>query len=101
MLTGQHQPLVLAAKVLQNETLQAVRNSPSFNLQGWKILDRWAFNSPQELRALEDQGEVILLGRLLEQQQLEQQVLSRSLDQLQQGQMEHEILAQNEINTEL
>ncbi|WP_247655471.1 hypothetical protein [Stutzerimonas frequens] len=101
MLTGQHQPLELAAKVLQNETLQAVRSSPSFNLQGWKILDRWAFNSPQELRALEDQGEVILLGRLLEQQQLEQQVLSRSLDQLQQGQMEHEILAQNEINTEL
>jgi len=34
---------------------------------GWQILDCWAFNFPERLRALEAQGELLLLGRLLEQ----------------------------------
>ncbi|WP_220460781.1 hypothetical protein [Pseudomonas monteilii] len=101
MLIGQQQPLEIASKVLKAETMQALRNSPSYNLQGWKILDRWAFNSPDRLIALETEGEVILLGRLLEQQTIEQTVLSRAIEQLQAGSTPHEILEQNEINTEL
>jgi hypothetical protein len=101
LLTEQTQPLAIAANILKPTTMQAVRRSPSFHLQGWKILDRWAFNSPEKLRSLEAQGEVILLGRLLEQQAVEHQALTRSLEQIQSGLTEHEILAMNEINTEL
>ncbi len=103
MLIGQQQPLEIAAKILKPATIEIVLRSPSFHLRGWKILDRWAFNSPEKLRTLEAQGEVILLGRLLDQQQTEHQVLtnSHSMEQLQSGLTEHDILAKNEISTEL
>lgn len=101
MLIGQPQPLEIASKILKTETLQAVRSSPSFNLKGWKILDRWAFNTPERLVALEVEGEVILLGRLLEQQTLEQNVLNQTVELLQTGSTAHEILAQSEISLEL
>lgn len=101
MLTTSTQPLALAARVLMPATLEAVRRSPSFHLQGWKILDRWAVNSPQKLKALEKQGEVILLGRLLQQQEIEHQVLTAASSQQWSGMAEHEILAAHEIATEL
>lgn len=101
MLTGQQQPLTIAARVLRPATIEAVRRSPSFHLQGWKILDRWAFNSPRQLQDLEIQGEVVLLGRLLEQQTIEHQVLSDAREQRQSGQSDHEILTSAEIRTEL
>ena len=101
MLTGQPQPLEIASKTLKAETLQAVRSSPSYNLKGWKILDRWAFNTPARLVALEAEGEVILLGRLLEQQALEENVLNQAVELLQTGSTAHEILAQSEISLEL
>lgn len=101
MLTGQPQLLEIASKTLKAETLQAVRSSRSYNLQGWKILDRWAFNSPDRLVALEAEGEVILLSRLLEQQTLEQNVLNQAVELLQTGNTAHEILAQSEISLEL
>ncbi|KNH08005.1 hypothetical protein BRCH_00373 [Candidatus Burkholderia brachyanthoides] len=101
MLIGQQQPLTIAAKILKPTTIEAVRRSPSYHLQGWKILDSWAFNSSEKLRALEAEGEVILLGRLLEQQTIEHQMLTRSLEQRQTGMTDHEILASNEISTEL
>jgi len=101
MIIGQQQPLAIATSVLKPTTIEAVRRSPSFHLRGWKILDRWALDSPERLQQLEAQGEVILLGRLLEQQTIEHQVLSRSLEQGQNGMTEHEILAANEIHTQL
>ena len=101
MLTGQPELLEIASKTLKAETLQAVRSSRSYNLQGWKILDRWAFNSPDRLVALEAEGEVILLCRLLEQQTLEQNVLNQAVELLQTGNTAHEILAQSEISLEL
>lgn len=101
MIEGQTQPLALAKRVLAVPTLQAVARTP-YTLQGWKILDRWALNSPDQLKALEQQGEVILLGRLLEQQNLETQVLQEHWTETQTSQMaEHEILALHQINTEL
>lgn len=100
MLTGQPQPLEIASETLKAETLQAVRSSPSYNLKGWNILDRWAFNTPDRLVALEAEGEV-LLGRLLEQQTLEQNVLNQAVELLQTGSTAYEILAQSEISLEL
>jgi hypothetical protein len=101
MLTTSTQPLALAARVLSPATLEAVRRSPSFHLQAWKILDRWAVNTPLKLKALEEQGEVILLGRLLQQQEAEHQVLTAASSQQWGGMAEHEILAVHEIDTEL
>lgn len=96
-------PLSIAAGVLTGTTLECVRHSPSFHLRGWQILDRWAISSPEQLQRLEAEGEVILLGRLLEQQEIEHQVLSsaEALEQRRQGLASHEILALNEVATEL
>lgn len=84
-------------------TLANVRRSPSFHRRGWQILDRWAFESPAQLRALAAVGEVILLGRLLEQQQLEHWVLrsAAALEQRRQCLTEQDILALHEIPTTL
>jgi hypothetical protein len=81
--------------------MEAIRQSPSYSLVGWRILDRWAMNTPEKLLDLESLGEVILLGKLLTQQQLEQEALSRSTGPEFHGLMPHEILAMNEIMTEL
>lgn len=100
MLIGNVQPLAVAARILKPETLANVRKAP-YNLQGWKILDRWAMNSPVRLKALEAAGEMVLLSRLLEQQNTEQTILVESLALREAGLMEHEILEQREIPTEL
>lgn len=102
MLLQQTQPLDLAKHVLKADTLQAVAKKP-FNYQGWKILDRWAFNSPRQLQALEAEGEVVLLGRLLDQQNLEHKVLTlqESLEALATGTTEHELLQMHQVATEL
>jgi hypothetical protein len=102
MLTGKTQPLELAKKVLLPTTIEAATRLP-YNHYGWTILDRWAYNSPQALQALERQGEIILLGKLLEQQELEQQALTTTsaIDALNQGTTPFEILQALEISTEL
>ncbi|WP_242540272.1 hypothetical protein [Trinickia mobilis] len=102
MLTGKTQPLEIAKKVLDPETIRSVNKAP-YNRFGWAILDRWAFNSPDLLKNLEKEGEVVLLGRLLEQQETEQSALSTTaaLEQQAAGTMPHEILQALEINTEL
>jgi hypothetical protein len=102
MITEQTQPLTIARTILAQSTLQAVARAP-YNLQGWRILDRWAFNSPQKLLQLEQQGEILLLARLLEQQKIEVPVLTspEALAQKEEGVAEHEILEMNLVNTEL
>ncbi|MBF4061083.1 MULTISPECIES: hypothetical protein [Burkholderia] len=96
-------PLSISAAVLTPATLASVCRSPSFHCRGWQILDRWAFESPTQLRALEAEGEVILLGRLLEQQQPEHQALrsAAALELRRRGVAEHEILALHKIRTTL
>lgn len=95
--------LSIAANVLASASIESVLRSSSYHARGWQILDRWAFNSPERLRRLEADGEVILLGRLLEQQEIEHQVLSSALgmEQRSRGLAEHEVLAFYEITTEL
>ena len=96
-------PLSIAANVLARTTIESIRRSPSYHVRGWQILDRWAFSCPEQLRKLEADGEVILLGRLLEQQEIEHQVLSSTagLEQRSHGLAEHEVLAMHEIRTGL
>lgn len=102
MLTQQTQPLELARRVLKPQTLQAVAKAP-YTARGWKILDRWAFNSPEKIKALESEGEVVLLGRLLDQQLREHEVLTlqESLEALANGVTEHELLVMHQVQTEL
>lgn len=97
MIDGNPQPLALATRVLKPETLAAVRDLADFSLRGWRILDRWALNSPDALRCLESEGEVVLLGRLLEQQRIEQ----RAVDWQPVGVQELEALAIAKVQTEL
>jgi hypothetical protein len=96
-------PLSIAAHVLASDTIESVLRSPSFHARAWQILDRWAFNSPMQLRQLEAEGEVVLLGRLLEQQEIEHQVLlaPESLAQYRRGLAEQEILALREVSLAL
>lgn len=98
-----YMPLRIASGVLVAKTIESVRRSTSYHVCGWQILDRWAFNSPEQLRALETQGELLLLGRLLEQQSVEHEALISplGLTQRRQGLAEHEVLALSGISTEL
>ena len=52
MLDRQTYPLEIARKVLKPETINDVR-SGGYTSLGYSILDRWALNSPEELRKLE------------------------------------------------
>lgn len=101
MLIGQTQPLDLAKRVLQPQTISAVRECREIHLRGWKILDRWAFNAPDKLRELEKASEVLFLGRLMEQQTLEHAVLTEAAEALSAGTTEQEILEMNHVQTEL
>ncbi|WP_035534259.1 hypothetical protein [Paraburkholderia sacchari] len=100
MLEGELKPLDIAKRVLKPDTISSVRQGP-YHLRAWKILDRWALNSPQQLKALETEGEVVLLGRLLDQQTLEHEALLDASEMLTQGVSESEILAMANIPTEL
>jgi hypothetical protein len=98
-----HIPLRIASGVLAAKTIESVRRSTSYQACGWEILDRWAFNCPEQLRALEAQGELLLLGRLLEQQVVEHEALISPLGLALRGDglAEHEVLALWGISTEL
>ncbi|VBC99303.1 Uncharacterised protein [Burkholderia pseudomallei] len=92
------QPLSIAAGTLSAATLASVCRSLSFHRRGWQILDRWAFESPAQLRALGAVGEVILLGRLLEHWVLRS---AAALEQRRQCLTEQDILAPHQIPTTL
>lgn len=96
-------PLEIASNVLADSTIKSVLRSSSYHSRGWRILDRWAFNSPDRLLALEAQGEIVLLIRLLEQQNVEHDALisAAGLAQRANGLSEHEVLMRWGISTEL
>jgi hypothetical protein len=100
MLEGNLQPLAIASKLLAPATLAAIRRHP-YHLVGWHIADRWAFNQPKVLRALESEGEIMVLIRLLEQQTLEHDALLDSLDEQRTGISPTEILLQRGIELHL
>lgn len=100
MLTNDSPPLALASRVLKIETLRAVARQP-FNRFGWSILDRWAFNSPAALQALEAQGLDALRARVLEQQEREVEALLELSPGLGSSVPDSEVLAYAEVHTEL
>lgn len=100
MLEGNPQPLAIASTVLAPETVFALRRHP-YHLVGWRIADRWAFNQPERLRALEAEGEIFVLIRLLEQQQLEHDALLDSVEEQRAGMSPTEILLQRGIELRL
>lgn len=82
--------------MLKSQTIGAVLSLSDYNLRGWRILDRWALNTPDALLRLETEGEVVLLGRLLDQQRIEQ----RAVDS-QQAMTDADALEIAEVQTEL
>lgn len=105
MRIGPPQALEAAAQVLTQKTMMEIRAQQPVNRFGWAILDRWATNSPEKLKALEiGPGKVAaLLIRLLGQQTIEMEILTSDLglEQQRTGLVPHEILAMHEVNTEL
>ena len=75
MLDRQTSPLEIASTVLKPETIREVRNG-GYSNSGYLILDRWALNSPDELKRLEAQGEIAFDLKLYGQQQMEAQALN-------------------------
>jgi hypothetical protein len=100
MLEGNPRPLAIAARVLAPDTLSAIRRHP-YHLTAWRIADRWAFDQPERLRALEAEGEIFVLIRLLEQQQLEHEALLDSTEALRTGLSPTEIFLQRGIELRL
>lgn len=96
-------PLSIVANVLVSTTVESVLRSPSYHTRVWKILDSWPLKCPERLRRLEADGEIILLGRLFEQQGIEHQVMGSTvgLQLRSRSHAEHEILSLSEIDTEL
>lgn len=104
MQIGPPKLLEAAAQVLTQETMMEIRAQQPINRFGWAILDRWATNSPEKLKALEiEDGVVWLLMKVLDQQALEMDILTsdEALAQQRTGLVPHEILAMHEVNTEL
>lgn len=75
MLDRQTYPLEIARKVLKPETINDVR-SGGYTSLGYSILDRWALNSPEELKKLEAMGNFDFDLKLYGQQQTEARALS-------------------------
>lgn len=100
MIEGNPPPLAIASKVLAPDTLSALRRHP-YHLVGWRIADRWAFDQPERLRALEVEGEILVLIRLLEQQQIEHEALLDSVEEQCAGMSPTEILLQRGIELRL
>lgn len=73
--------LTKARALLDPATMAEVCKAP-FTVRGWKILERWAANSPTALQKLEGRGLVAFLNRLRDQQQLESAALEARLGYL-------------------
>jgi hypothetical protein len=100
MLENNPPPLAIASQILAPGTLAALRRHP-YHLAGWRIADRWAFEQPERLRALEAEGEIVVLIRLLDQQQLEHEALLDSSEALQKGLSITEVFQQRGIDPRL
>ena len=101
-LDRQTAPLEIARTVLKPETIREVK-SGGYTNSAYLILDRWALNSPDELKHLEHQGDLAFLLRLDQQQTIEKRTLcSESARQAKlQGMTDWEILEEAGIDTQL
>ena len=74
MLDRQTNPLDIARTVLKPETIHDLKVR-GFTNSAYLILDRWALNSPDELKRLEAEGNLALQIRLDQQQAIEKRTL--------------------------
>ena len=92
--------LTRARELLPAELMREINKQP-FTVRGWRILERWAFNSPTQLEALAKQGTIIFINRLLDQQQIEHAALVSALNAGQTHLAQHEALELAGVSTEL
>ena len=92
--------LTRARELLPAELMREINKQP-FTVRGWRILERWAFNSPTQLEALAKQGTIIFINRLLDQQQIEHAALVSALNAGQTHLAQHEVLELAGVSTEL
>ena len=102
MLDRQTSPLEIASTVLKPETIREVR-SGGYSNSGYLILDRWALNQPDDLRRLEERGEISFMVTLDQQATREANVLNSdsAWEARQQGMSDWEILQNAGIDTSL
>ena len=102
MIEGKTPPLAIARKVLKPETIREVLGV-EFPPSAYLILDRWALNSPDLLRAWEARGDHFLLPRLDQQTTLEARTLNSDTawEMSQRGMSDWEILSELGVDTEL
>ena len=102
MIVGQTAPLEIARRVLKPETIREVR-SGGYTNSAYLILDRWALNSPDELKRLEMMGTMDFMVRLDQQETREHRTLTSDTawEMSRRGMSDWEILEQLGIDTEL
>ena len=95
-------PLAIAQTVLNPRTIADIKLG-GYSSRGFQILDRWALNSPEELKKLEAQGKIAFDLKLYGQQQMEAKALSspKAQEMMKNGLSDWEILQLLEIQTEL
>ena len=99
MRTGPRKPLEMAQQVLsENLLLKIVRNA-QYQREAFSILDRWAEQTPEELKKLAERPMKLEIF-LLTQQTKEQGVLRSETgeEQLRNGLAPHELLEMNGID---
>ena len=103
MIIGQTALLDIARKILKPLTISEVRNIQGADQLLCSILDRWALNSPERLKALEKEGTISLLVRLVTQWEMEKEAMDSEefYDMEMDGMSQWEIFKQMDINTEL
>lgn len=95
--------LDFAAKVLGKGTMDRIKGA-SLSVAARKILDRWALNEPENLKALETKlGQMAVINRALAQEQKESEVLDgeQGMQMLNNGLARHEVLDLFGIDTRL
>ena len=77
MIDRKTNPLELASRVLEPETIREIRHHRGLSRCHYLILDRWALNEPEALKRLEMSGKTTmrLFLRLADQEVREEQAL--------------------------
>lgn len=105
MIDRQTNPLELARRVLEPETIREIRMCRDFGRCAYLILDRWALNEPEALKRLERAGKTTmrLLDRLYDQDTREEQALcsDEGIQMSMSGMSDWEILEQLGVDTRL
>ena len=103
MIEGQTPPLAIARKILKPETINEVRRTEGITNSAYLILDRWALNTPELLKALEAKGDHFVMGKLDQQMTLEARTLNSDTawEMSQRGMSDWEILSELGVDTEL